>query len=146
MASPRTDAEGGHRTPHPFRLAAAFTVSVVVGNVGNAVLSLIGRQVFSVPNNFTALLPERYVPVTAVAVMVMTGVWLVLARRASCPELRFYQAVRAAVVCAVLASLALLRCWQEVLGVVTLMLMTVVGAVVVYLALTRIASARRVRH
>jgi hypothetical protein len=128
----------------PFRLLAAFAVSLVAITVSNAGLTVIGRVVFSAPDDFCAFLPQNSVPMTLEAAALAATAWGLLTHYSPRPAWWFYQGTRVFVAVSWLLSLLALATWRSVLGVVTLDLMLVVGATVIYLAMTRIAPTVRV--
>ena len=127
----------------PFRLLAAIALSVVVITASNAGLSVIGTAVFSAPDDFCAFLPRNSVPMTLEAVLLGALAWALLNRRAARPEWWFYHGMRVFVAVSWLLSLLALATWRSVLGVVTLDIMVVIGATVIYLTMTRIAPIGR---
>lgn len=140
-SSPRAFS-GGWRAPHPLRLVAAVVVSMVLVNLSNDGLSMLGRFVFSAPDDFCAFLPRWSVPVSVAAILATTIAWILLTRWARSPARQLYRGLRISVGVALAFSLLTMGSWRSMLGVVTLMLMILVGATVTYLALTRIAPAR----
>lgn len=128
----------------PLRLVLAVALSVVVITASNTGLSVIGTAIFSAPDDFCAFLPQNSVPMTLEAVLLGAVGWLLLTRRAARPAWWFYQSMRIFVVVCWLASLLALATWRSVLGVVTLDIMVVIGATVIYLTMTRIAPIGRI--
>ena len=127
----------------PLRLLAALALSVAVITASNAGLSVIGTAVFSAPDDFCAFLPQNSVPMTLEAAVLATVAWGLLSHYANRPAWWLYQGMRIFVAVSWLAGLFALATWRSVLGVVTLDIMVVVGATVIYLALTRIAPPCR---
>jgi hypothetical protein len=123
----------------PLRLLAALLVSAVVIMASNAGLSVIGTAVFSAPDDFCAFVTRDSVPLTLELVAAATVAWALLSHYNRRPAWWFYQGLRVAVAVAWLLGLLALATWRSVLGVLTLDIMVVVGATVVYLAMTRIA-------
>ena len=128
----------------PFRLLAALVLSVVAITASNAGLTLIGKAVFSAPDDFCAFLPQNSVPITLEVVTLAATAWGLLNHYSPRPAWWFYQGMRVFVAVSWLLSLLALATWRSVLGVVTLDIMLAVGATVIYLAMTRIAPTVRV--
>ena len=126
----------------PLRLLAAVALSVVVITASNAGLSVIGTAIFSAPDDFCAFLPQNSVPMTLEAVLLATVAWVLLSLRSARPTWWFYHGMRVFVLVSWLLSLLALATWRSVLGVVTLDIMLVIGATVIYLTMTRIAPIR----
>ncbi|AHH95368.1 hypothetical protein GCM10010174_58820 [Kutzneria viridogrisea] len=139
-------AGGARRGPRAWRLAVAYLLSLAATTLSNAVLGPIGLVVFSAPDDFCAFEPHWSVPVSVAAISALTLTWALLAPRVRQPRLRFYQVVRGVVLASLLPSALLLVTWRSLLGVVTLVLMILVGASATYLALTRIAPASGAQH
>ena len=129
----------------PLRLLAAFLLSDLVISLSNAALSVIGRSVFSAPDDFCAFEVRNSMPVTLTGLLLATVAWVLLSAYSPRPAWWLYQSLRIVVAATAVVSLLLLATWRSVLGVVTLDLMVVVGASVVYLALTRLAPPTPVR-
>lgn len=126
----------------PLRLLAAVALSMVVITASNAGLSVIGTAIFSAPDDFCAFLPQNSVPMTLEAVVLAAVAWVLLSRRSARPAWWFYHGMRVFVLVSWLLSLLALATWRSVLGVVTLDIMLVIGATVIYLTMTRIAPIR----
>jgi hypothetical protein len=142
MVSEHVTAGVRSRTPHPGRLAVAAVLSIVVANLVNALLALIGWSVFNVPDDFDQFQPAAYVILTVFGVIGASIAWAIIAAKSKNPVTLLYRLALIVVPVTLLADVALLVGGASPAGVIVLMIMHATVGVITYYALTRIAPAR----
>jgi hypothetical protein len=127
------------RSPHPGKLAGAAVLAIVAATLINTLLALIGRSVFSVPNDFQGFQPVAYISLTTLGIVGASVAWSAIAAKSAKPVDLLRKLAVIIVPVSMLADVALLVAGQSPVGVVVLALMHGVVGLTAYLALTRIA-------
>ncbi|MFF1823693.1 DUF6069 family protein [Kribbella sp. NPDC058245] len=133
------------RSPHPGKLAGAAVLAIVAASLINTLLALIGRSVFSVPDDFKGFQPGAYIFLTVIGIAGATVAWSAIAAKAAKPVELLRKLAVIIVPVSMLADVALLVTGQSPVGVVVLAVMHVVVGLAAYFALTRIAPPRPAR-